>query len=55
MATEQQIRDYAHMLWEKAGKPDGREVEFWHAAEVELDAESDSPDAATVGQTVPTI
>lgn len=35
-ATEQQIREYAHQLWEKAGKPEGRENEFWHAAEIEL-------------------
>jgi hypothetical protein len=35
MATEQQIRDYAHLLWERAGKPEGRDTEFWHAAEVE--------------------
>jgi hypothetical protein len=48
MATEQQIRNYAHLLWEKAGKPEGREEEFWHAAEVELNAESESPDAPTV-------
>jgi hypothetical protein len=47
MATEQQIRDYAHTLWEKAGKPEGRGTEFWHAAEVELNTESDSPDAPT--------
>lgn len=48
MATEQQIRNYAHQLWEKAGRPQGRDMEFWHAAEVELNAESDSPDAPTV-------
>ena len=47
MATEQQIRDYAHLLWERAGKPEGRDTEFWHAAEIELNAESDSPDAPT--------
>jgi hypothetical protein len=47
METEQQIRDYAHLLWEKAGKPEGRDAEFWHAAEVELNAESESPDAPT--------
>ena len=47
MATEDQIRNYAHLLWERAGKPEGRDVEFWHAAEVELDAESGSPDAPT--------
>ena len=29
------------------GKPEGRADEFWHAAEVELNSESDSPDAPT--------
>ena len=47
MASEEQIRNYAHQLWEKAGRPEGRDAEFWHAAEVELNAESDSPDAPT--------
>ena len=47
MATEDQIRHYAHQLWEKAGKPEGRDNEFWHAAEVELNAEGGSPDATT--------
>jgi hypothetical protein len=47
MATEDQIRYYAHLLWEKAGRPEGRDMEFWHAAEVELNAESESPDAPT--------
>jgi Protein of unknown function (DUF2934). len=45
MATDEQIRNYAHQLWETAGRPDGRDMEFWHAAEVELNAESESPDA----------
>jgi hypothetical protein len=44
MATEQQIRDYAHKLWEKAGKLEGRDAEFWHAAEVGLNATGESPD-----------
>ncbi len=47
MASEEQIRNYAHRLWEKAGRPDGRDMEFWHAAEVQLNAESESPDAPT--------
>lgn len=34
--TEQEIREHAHRLWEQAGKPEGREDEFWHAAEQEL-------------------
>jgi hypothetical protein len=33
MATEDQIRNYARQLWEKAGRPQGRDTEFWHAAE----------------------
>lgn len=33
---EQEIRERAHQLWERAGKPEGREDEFWHAAEQEL-------------------
>ena len=47
MATDEQIRSYAHQLWEKAGRPEGRDAEFWHAAEVELNTESESPDAPT--------
>lgn len=31
--VEQQIRDAAYYLWEEAGKPEGREIEFWLAAE----------------------
>jgi hypothetical protein len=26
----------AYELWEKAGKPEGRDEEFWHLAEQEL-------------------
>jgi hypothetical protein len=44
MANEEQIRSHAHMLWEKAGRPDGRDDEFWHAAEAELNAGSESAD-----------
>jgi hypothetical protein len=34
--TQQQIRIRAHELWEQAGKPEGRQHEFWHQAEREL-------------------
>ena len=34
--TEEEIRVRAHELWEQAGKPEGREDEFWHQAEKEL-------------------
>ena len=39
---EQEIRDRAHRLWEQAGKPEGRDDEFWHAAEQELRNEDKS-------------
>ncbi|GAA0003600.1 DUF2934 domain-containing protein [Bradyrhizobium diazoefficiens] len=38
--TEEQIRKRAFELWEQAGKPEGRENEFWQQAQRELrDAE----------------
>ena len=43
-ATEEQGRVRAHELWEQAGKPEGRDEEFWHLAEQELwDADKASP------------
>jgi Protein of unknown function (DUF2934) len=47
MASEEQIRNYAHQLWEEAGRPEGRDAEFWHAAEVELNAKSGNADTPT--------
>ena len=34
--AEEHIRIRAHELWERAGSPEGREDEFWHRAEKEL-------------------
>jgi hypothetical protein len=34
--TDEQIKIRAHGLWEQAGKPDGRDIEFWHLAERDL-------------------
>ena len=34
--TDEQIRTRAHRLWEIAGRPEGRQDEFWHEAEREL-------------------
>lgn len=31
-ASEDRIRDEAYRLWEEAGRPHGREAEFWHQA-----------------------
>jgi hypothetical protein len=33
----QRISERAHELWQEAGSPDGRAVEFWLAAEREVD------------------
>ncbi len=42
------IRQRAHELWEKAGKPEGRETDFWLQAEREVTAEStDFPPATS--------
>lgn len=43
--TEEQIRKRAFELWEQAGKPEGREDEFWQRAQKDLqDAEeNDDP------------
>ncbi|MBR0907178.1 DUF2934 domain-containing protein [Bradyrhizobium liaoningense] len=40
--AEQEIRERAHKLWEQAGKPAGRDEEFWRAAEQELRNEDES-------------
>jgi hypothetical protein len=34
--TEEQIKRRAYELWERAGKPEGREEEFYYQAEEEL-------------------
>jgi hypothetical protein len=34
--TEEQIRQRAHELWEQNHWPGGRDDEFWHQAEKEL-------------------
>jgi hypothetical protein len=40
--TEDQIRQRAHELWEQNHRPDGRDDEFWHQAERELQ-EAEAP------------
>jgi hypothetical protein len=32
----EEIQTRAYQLWEQAGKPEGRDQEFWHQAEREL-------------------
>jgi hypothetical protein len=45
---EEQIRVRAHALWELAGKPDGRDDEFWHEAEKEI--KSEKADMSVIAQ-----
>ncbi|WP_426435583.1 DUF2934 domain-containing protein [Bradyrhizobium genosp. P] len=35
--TDEQIRQRAHEFWEAAGKPEGRQNQFWFEAERELE------------------
>jgi hypothetical protein len=39
--TEEQIRARAHELWEQNHRPDGRDEEFWHQAERQLQGEEE--------------
>ena len=44
-ASDEQIQARAHQLWEAAGRPDGREHEFWYQAEKELKGDAvNNPD-----------
>jgi hypothetical protein len=45
--TKEQIIHRAYQLWEQAGKPEGRDEEFYHQAEKELDA---APPGDTPGE-----
>ncbi len=36
--THDQIAERAYLMWESAGRPQGQDAAFWHAAERELTA-----------------
>lgn len=40
--TEKEIEKRAYEIWERSGKPEGREEEFWQLAEQELRNEEKS-------------
>jgi hypothetical protein len=40
MVVEEDIRIRSYQLWEAAGRPDGRDMEFWLQAEVDLEVEA---------------
>lgn len=45
---EARIRHRAHAIWEKEGRPEGRDREHWERATAEVEAEerADEPDDA---------
>ena len=47
--TREQIIHRAYELWEQAGKPEGRDQEFYHQAEQELRNQDKSPPEQTSG------
>lgn len=40
--TEKEIENRAYEIWERHGRPEGRDTEFWHLAEQELRNEDKS-------------
>ena len=40
--NEQMIREQAYVLWDHAGRPDGRSDEFWFAAKAEFEREEET-------------
>ncbi len=36
LEQKDKIRELAYSLWEKSGKPHGKDVQFWHEAEEQL-------------------
>ena len=40
--SEREIMERAYLLWERAGRPDNREDEFWQAAQQQLRNEDKS-------------
>ena len=45
--SEREIKARAYQLWERAGRPENREDEFWHAAQQELRNEDKSSPVRT--------
>lgn len=43
MVSEYDIRVRSYLLWEAAGRPHGRDREFWLRAEADLRAETPEP------------
>lgn len=53
--TLDEIRQRAHSLWERDGRPEGRANDHWHTAERQLQAESDAKHPPEYTPTPPAI
>jgi hypothetical protein len=45
--TEKEIKNRAYEIWERNGRPEGKEDEFWQLAEQELRSEDKSSPVRT--------
>ncbi|WP_083519511.1 DUF2934 domain-containing protein [Bradyrhizobium jicamae] len=45
--TEKEINNRAYQIWERSGRPEGKEDEFWRLAEQELRNEDKSSPVRT--------
>jgi hypothetical protein len=45
--TDKEIKNRAYEIWERSGRPEGREEEFWRLAEQELRDEDKSSSIRT--------
>ena len=50
---EERIRKLAYELWEKEGRPDGRDQEFWERARAKLDVEARGDIQTPLGSRTP--
>lgn len=50
-ANEEKIRERAYFIWEREGRPQGREAEHWHAALIEISIETNGTNGTTAKRT----
>jgi len=46
ITNEAEVRERAYYIWEREGRPQGRELQHWQAALRELSLEANSPNGA---------
>jgi DUF2934 family protein len=53
MASDMDVRQTAYLLWEQDGKPEGRELDYWLAAEQILDGGSGNGNGKSAAKKAP--